>query len=90
MITSRYGSDIADDTYGVHAYPEIPIAELLIPNQTYEAWLAQGIDVVDRQRVDLILKYLPQHFLKYTYCEQDQGLPPDSAAPDQNENLSIF
>lgn len=63
----------ADDPYGIHSAPEIPTAEILLDDATYQAWFVDESDPaarlknVGRRTADLYLQYLPE-ILLYKHC----------------------
>lgn len=63
----------ADDPYGILDAPEIPTADILLDDATYQAWfvnetdLAERLKNVGRRYADLYLQYLP-NVLLYYHC----------------------
>jgi hypothetical protein len=59
----------ADDPYGIHHAPEIPIEDILLDDPTFQAWFVNEPDLeeqgknVSRRVADLYLQYLPEYLL---------------------------
>jgi hypothetical protein len=88
-ITIRFTSEgrwlcHGDDPYslGVMATPEIPAAEMLIDQATFQSWFGPAVSSgaqlrnVDRRTSELVLQYLPDHVLHLHWQDRNAGRAP--------------